>query len=506
MSRWSSIRRAKLPVVSGGSDNAAAIVAIVAVFVAVFLGSLDQTVIVTVLPALVVDLQIPFDRLDQAAWIVSGYLLGYTVALPLMGQYADVRGRRGAFILALGTFAVGSGICALAATLGLTIAGRLVQAMGGGALLPVAIAIVSDRRSPSQRALVIGIVGAVAEAGGVLGPLYGAAIVNALSWRWIFWLNLPLAAICLFFTVRGLKRDDRSGHRLDLLGAALAGGSIGALILGLAHESLTFLAIDVRPFLLIASIVVLIAFLVHEARATSPLVDLRLFRGRAYTVAIAGGFLLGVTLIVAMVDVPLYAATVLNLSPGDGGLLLMRLTALIPVGAILGGALGSRLGFGPPTVAGFLVAGLGLLAIGSWGSDPTFAQEWNALAVAGAGFGMLIAPLTTAVVEAVGSDRSSSAAATFTVARLVGMTAGLSVLTSFGLRRFDDLTSSLQLPLPVAGESASALQVRVAAFDQALILAGTEVYHEIFLAAALVCVGGIVVGTLLWTSRSSSGR
>jgi MFS family permease len=216
---------------------------------------------------------------------------------------------------------------------------------------------------------------------------------------------------------------------------------------------------------------------------------------------VAGAFLLGVSLIVAMVDVPLYAATILNLSPSDGGLLLMRLTALIPIGAVLGGLLGRRFDFGPPTVAGFLIVGSGLLAIGSLGSHPTTVAEWLALALAGVGFGLLIAPLTSAVVEEGGRERASSAAATFTVARLLGMTAGLSVLTWWGLRRFDELTSSLQLPLPAAGENATTYQDRLAAFNRALVTAGTEVYREIFLGAAIVCVGGIVAGVAIWTAR-----
>jgi hypothetical protein len=119
---------------------------------------------------------------------------------------------------------------------------------------------------------------------------------------------------------------------------------------------------------------------------------------------------------------------------------------------------------------------------------------------------MLIAPLTTAVVEVSGVDRASSAAAMFTVARLVGMTAGLSVLTAWGLHRFDNLTASLQLPLPTVGESPAAYQVRLAEFNQALVVAGTEVYHEIFIAAALVCVAGIIAGALLWSSRRDRAK
>lgn len=473
----------------------------VAVFGAVFLGALDQTVIVTVLPAVVTDLQIPFNHLDQAAWIVSGYLLGYTVSLPLMGQFADVRGRRPAFGAALAAFALGSIGCAVAPNLGALVAARVIQATGGGALLPVAVAIVSDRFPASRRVLLIGVIGAIAEAGGVLGPLYGAAIVNFATWRWIFWLNLPFAIIFLIMAVRGLVDHERGRGVLDLPGAFLAAIGLGALIVGLAHEEIQVVGFDIRPLLIVLAAVTIASFVFRETRASHPLIDPGLFASLGFRSAIAGAFILGVALIVAMVNVPLYAATVLSLSPTDGGLLLMRLTVFIPIGAVAGGASGQRFGVGPPSAVGFLVAAAGLVGMSGWASSPDDLAKWLALGAAGFGFGLLIAPLTAAAVTVGGIDRAASAASTFTVARLTGMTAGLSVLTTWGLTRFDTLTGTLALPLPKAGESGADYQNRLVTFNQALIDAAAEVYHEIFLATAIFCLVGVLVGVVLWSSR-----
>jgi hypothetical protein len=235
-----------------------------------------------------------------------------------------------------------------------------------------------------------------------------------------------------------------------------------------------------------------------------PLIDLRLLGRRAFAAATAGAFLLGAALIVAMVDVPLFAATVLGASPADGGLLLLRLTGFIPVGAIAGGLLGRGNRFALPSAAGFLTAAIGLFAMGQWGVSPGNAAEWLALAIAGTGFGLLIAPLTTVVVEVSGGARAASAAATFTVARLLGMTVGLAALTSLGLRRFDELAGSIQLPLPAVGESAASYQTRVLAYQQALVVAGSEVYHEIFWATAAVCLIGLFVGLLLINPKASA--
>lgn len=468
-----------------------------AVIAAVFLGALDQTVIVAALPAVVSDLQIPFDKIDQAAWIVSGYLLGYTVALPVMGRVADVRGRRSTFAIALGAFAVGSLGCAVAGSLTTLVGARIVQAAGGGALLPVAIAIVSDRYPAHRRALAIGVIGAVAEAGGVLGPLYGAGILSLLDWRGIFWINVPFALVFLAGSAAGLEDKGAVGGTIDVLGGVLIALALGFQILGLDHEPIELAGVDARAGLLSLAIVSLIAFLWWETRASDPLLELRLFRNAGFSAAIAGGLLLGAALIVAMVDVPLFAATILNASAAEGGLLLARLTAFIPVGALLGGVVAQRIGLRAPTVLGFVAAGGGLGLMAGWGTAPDQQLLWISLAMAGLGFGLLIAPLSTAAVNTGGAHREASAAALFSVARLTGMTVGLSVLTSWGLERFDSMAGQIPLPLPRIGESAADAQARLTAYNQAILQIGAEVYHEIFLATAAICAIGLVVVVFL---------
>ncbi len=469
----------------------------IAVVAAVFLGALDQTVIVAALPAVVSDLQIPFDKIDQAGWVVSGYLLGYTVALPMMGRVADVCGRRLTFAIALGGFAVGSLGCAVAGSLTMLVGARIVQAAGGGALLPVAIAIVSDRYPADRRALAIGLIGAVAEAGGVLGPLYGAGILSLLDWRWIFWINVPLALVFLAGSVFWLEERSVVGGQIDVLGGVLIALAMGFQILGLDHEPIELAGVDARGGLLTLAIVSLIAFFWWEGRASDPLLELRLFHDVGFSAAIAGGLLLGAALIVTMVDVPLYAATILSATAAEGSLLLTRLTAFVPAGAILGGALAQLIGLRIPTALGFVAAGTGLGLMAFWGTAPDQQLLWISLAIAGLGFGLLIAPLSTAAVNTGGANREASAAALFSVARLTGMTVGLSVLTSWGLQRFDTMAGQVPLPLPRIGDSAADAQARLTAYSQAILQIGAEVYHEIFLATAAICMIGLVAVVFL---------
>src|SRR5579885_2064382 len=193
-----------------------ALAALTVACICVFFTALDQTVVVTALPQIVTDLQIPFTQLDHAAWIVSAYLLGFIIAMPLMGRVSDIYGRRRILLLCLSIFAVGSVLCALAPVSGqnielsflsftgidtssrvliFLIAARFFQAIGGGAVVPVAMAIVSDFYGQERRGLALGIIGAVTEAGGVVGPLYGALIVQKLDWTYIFYFNVPIVLV-----------------------------------------------------------------------------------------------------------------------------------------------------------------------------------------------------------------------------------------------------------------------------------------------------------------------
>jgi EmrB/QacA subfamily drug resistance transporter len=484
------------------------VIAVASVVAAVFLGALDQTVIVTVLPAVVSDLQIPFDNLDQAAWVVSGYLLGYTVALPLVGRLADVRGRRACLVGALAGFAAGSLGCALAPNLALLVAARLIQAVGGGALLPVATAVIADRYPPNHRAFAIGLVGAVAEAGGVVGPLYGAAVLTRLTWRWIFWLNLPVALILLVAIHRSLRDSRQTSDSLDLIGGGLVAVTLTGAILGLSHEALSIGGSDGRVPLLAAAVAALAGLIWRELQVSSPLLDLRLFQTREFVGAIIGGFLLGTALIVAMVNVPLYAATVLNADAAAGGLLLIRLTALIPVGALVGGLLGWRIGLPTPTALGFLIGVGGMVALSLWGTDPQPGLLWFSLGLTGLGFGMLIAPLSTLAVNFGGSGQEASAAALFSVARLTGMTIGLAALTSWGLARFDALAGAIPFPIPLPNEAPADVQKQLDAYNAVLVQVGAIVYHDLFLAGAAICAAGFVITVALgWgtPARATTG-
>jgi len=546
----------------------------------VFLGALDQTVVATLLPPIVQELQIPFTRLHDAAWIVTGYLLGYTVALPVVGRLADLRGRRRVFAACMVLFVLASVACGAAASLEWLIAARALQAAGGGALLPIALALAGDLPDDGRRNVALGLVAALAEAGGVLGPLYGALFVEWLDWRWVFYLNLPLGLAILalvlrftssdsspdagerttppspVFTLRptgdgipgavgssgidavqkeyaggspsgddtrvketrppasgdahGVEAQDPNNDTLaeqndgrearvsfDLPGALLLAAGLAALTLALSREGAPDRPAWLTGALLLAAAVLLAVFVAVERRAMAPLIDLELFRPPPFAAAQATSLLVGAALIVAMVDLPLWSATVLGRSAAEGGLLLLRLTLPIPLGAVLGG-LGTRW-CGPRAVAvvGLLAVPASFALAAGWPADVPDGRMARDLALGGLGFGLLLAPLAATAIGWAGSARAGVAASLVVLTRMIGMMVGLSALTSYGLGRFNALVRELPLPLPRPAETAEALARRQADYAQAVQSATVTVFHELFLAAALVCLLALVPALLL---------
>ncbi|MBI3977879.1 MAG: MFS transporter [Chloroflexi bacterium] len=484
-------------------------VGLVALSCGVFLGALDQTVVATLLPSMIVDLEIPFGRLGDAAWIVTGYLLGYTIAMPLIGQLADRRGRVRVYVACLMLFVVASVACGAARSLEWLIVARMVQAIGGGALLPVALAVSDDRAGPGRRSVALGMVGAVAEAGGVLGPLYGAAFLQWGSWRWVFYLNVPIGlAIAAFALWSDDEQPVRPAGALDVSGGVLLGAALGLVTFGLSQEQTAERSPLAAGALVLAGVGLLAAFVAAEraaqSRGAAPLIDLGLFRRPPFAAANLVHVLVGMGLIVAMVDLPLWSATVLQRPPTEGGLLLLRLTMLIPVGAVVGGWGTRLLGARFVTVAGLLACAASFLLLSRW---PATAHDgsmtWD-LALGGLGFGLLLAPITTTAIAWAGPGRGAVAASLVTLMRMVGMTVGLSALTSYGLGRFNGLVRDLPLPLPLPGEAAEALALRQSEYTQEILGATVTVFHEIFLAAAVLSLAAIIPALLLRLPRQRS--
>ena len=453
---------------------------LVAVAGGVFVAADDQTSVVTVLPAIVQHIGITVDDFYRSSWIVNGYLLGYLVALPIVGRVADVYGHGRVYAAALALFMVGSALVAVAPTFEWLVAARALQAVGGGAVVPVAMAIVVRELPRGQRLLGLGAIAAASEGGALIGPLWGGAITEWLGWRWVFWANLPMALPFLLATVRRAG-GERRGGRVDWPAAAMLAAALAMLTVVLVDDPL-----DRRPPLATAALLAVAAalgalFVRRERRAPEPMVRLSMFASRPVWAANAVTLLLGGGLIAALITVPLFVNLVLGQSPLDGGLTLLRLTAAVPVGALAGGWLAGRYGLRAPALAGMWLAAAGFAGLQAW--DRGLSEPLRTLPqlVAGLGFGLVIAPLSAAVLQRVGDAEHATAAAWLTLSRVVGMLVGAALLTSQGLGRFYARAGSIEFDSPQ--------------FDALVRSAQVSTFREVFIAAAVVMA---VAGALAW--------
>lgn len=452
-----------------------------------FFTALDQTVVVTVLPAVMVDLRIPIGELDRVSWVVTAYLLGYTAFMPIFGRMADVYGLPRLYIAGLALFAVGSVLVALSRSLEELIGARIIQAIGGSVAVPIGFALAVSTMSRERQGLALGIVGGAAEAGSMLGPAYGGAIVELANWRWLFWLNLPQVLILVPLLLL-LPNRRQAEVRVDYLGGALALAMLLALSLGLSQKGL-FRLDSVMPFVLLGTGLTLAGTLVFwERRTIEPLLLPLLFRALTFATATLTQMLVGVALAIALVTVPLMANTVMGKDPFTGALWLLRMTAAIPVGAVAGGLLLSRVGNRPVIAGGMLLIAFGLFLVSGWPLDVGEPELTVHLVVAGLGFGLVIAPIMAQALSATPTEYHATASSMVVVARLMGMTLGLSALSAYGIEHFQSLTGGLLLPLPVAGESPADTAARVAAYTTDLQNAGLSLFHRFFQIGAVVAL------------------
>ena len=326
----------------------------------VFSTNLDQTVVVAALPLVMVDLELPLTDLDKASWIITGYLISYTVAMPLVGRLFDVHGRVKMFQIALVVFALGSALVALAPNFTWIVPARVVQAVGGGATVPIGLAMAVAAVSAEKRGLAVGLVAASAEAGSVVGPPYGGAIIEWIGWRWIFWFDVP-QSLMLIALMAILPNRPNPAAKMDYAGALALEGALTVLSVGLAQRSI-FTADSVFPYVTLAGGAVLVGVLiVVERRALQPLLASFLYTSKAFLSSNASQFLVGVSLIMALVCVPLMAGTVTERGPLESALSLVRLTAAIPPGALLGGYILRWTGVRGVCIVGLALMGTGLL-------------------------------------------------------------------------------------------------------------------------------------------------
>ncbi len=437
----------------------------------VFSTALDQTVVVAALQRVMVDLELPLSDLDKASWIITAYLISYTVAMALAGRLSDVYGRVRMFQAALVVFAVGSALVALAPNFAWIVPARVVQAIGGGATVPIGLAMAVGAVSTEKRGIAIGLVAASAEAGSVVGPLYGGAIIEWIGWRWIFWLDIP-QSLFLIALMAILPNRANPAAKMDYLGALALGAALTVLTVALAQRSI-FTAESIYPYLMLAGAAIPIGVLIMvERRAAQPLLASFLYTSRAFLSSNITQFLVGISLIMALVCVPLMTGTVMKRETWESALSLVRLTAAIPVGALVGGYILPWAGVRKVCITGLVLMGTGLLFMSGWETDVGELRLTLPLVAAGLGFGLVIPPIGVSALSAAPRDYWGAAASLVTASRMVGMALGLAALSAWGIERFYSLTADVSLGANFAETEAILIEAGVTVFQNLFMIAG----------------------------------
>ena len=429
----------------------------------VLLGGAELMVVAIALPSIVADFG-GWADLGRVSWIINAYLLAYVVAMPLAGRGADLWGAMRLYVVALLLFVIGSAGAGLSRMAGpedgLTwlIVSRVIQGFGGGALVPLSMALASHLFRGRARAAALGLEGAATYIGMAIGPAYGAWVLLSFSlplpgldvaaWQWIFLLNVPIGIVTLLliYVVAGGVETPRVRARLDLGGAVLLSIALVAAIGAITVTGSNGWANPIVVGGLAGAALAFVAFAWLELRSRSPLIDLRLFADRAFSAANLVSLLTGYTLATAVIGGPVFVNRVLFGTDAQSATALTALTIAIAAGALLGGLLSGLLGERIVTLAGVAASVGGLVLATGWGVETGLDRLVFDLAVFGVGFGLTVAPRATAAVEAAGAGAYGVASAMLQVTRTIGMSVGLALLTAIGQNRIDELTSLIVDP------------------------------------------------------------
>ncbi|HEX5614693.1 MAG TPA: MDR family MFS transporter [Acidimicrobiia bacterium] len=492
---------------TGGTEGSTAAPAsrreILAVFsglmAGMFVAALDQTIVSTALPTIVGDL----GGLDHYSWVVTAYLLTSTAVMPLVGKLSDIYGRKTLFQASIALFTAASALCGAAQDMTQLIAFRALQGLGAGGLLVLVFAIVGDVVPPRERGRYQGLVASVFAVASVIGPLIGGFIVDHLSWRWVFYVNLPVGAAALLITARALHVPFvRRPHSIDVLGAILLVGAVSSALLvcvwgGTEYEWGSGVIVG----LAIAAVVLTVAFVVHERRVAEPLLPLSLFANPVVSTTSAVAVLLGMAMFGAIVFLPVYLQIVQGRTATNAGLLVLPVMGGILVASTISGRLISRLGrYKMFPIVGLTLTSVGFVLFSTMTAQTSFLQSSVYMALAGVGIGMTMPTIILAAQNAVHHAELGVATSLVSFFRSMGGAFGVAIfgaILSSRLSHFLPRTLSTDSLAGVDPERllGSPAQIRAlpVTVQAGLVEAFERSLHDVFLVAVPFALAALAV-------------
>jgi EmrB/QacA subfamily drug resistance transporter len=469
----------------------------------ILMAALDQTIVATALPTIVGEL----GGIKHLSWVVTAYLLSSTASVPLYGKISDLYGRRIVFQFAIVTFMIGSAFAGLAQDMTQLIIARGIQGIGGGGLMAMAMTIIGDVVSPRERGRYQGYIGSVFAFASIVGPLVGGFFVDHLTWRWIFYINIPIGIVALVVTSVVLRLPfRRQPHRVDFVGAGLLVASVVCLLLVAVWGGATYpWTSPVIIGLGAAGMVLGGLFLAQERRVEEPIIPLRLFRDPTVSLSSGVMFLVGATLFGAVVFLPLFLQTVLGASATKSGLLLLPLMMGVVITAIGSGRIISRTGrYKWWPVAGMTLCTVGMFLLSRM--DPQTGRTYASasMAVLGLGIGMVMQVLVLAIQNAVEQRDLGAATSAANFFRSIGGTFGTAVFGAIFSARLGAILAAT-LPAGVVGRldpsslarTPGAIARLAPPLREAVVGGIAEAVQLVFLVAVPVAAVGIVLALAL---------
>ncbi|WP_460000477.1 MDR family MFS transporter [Paradesulfitobacterium aromaticivorans] len=402
-------------------------VLLVGLLIALLFASLDQTIVGTAMPRVVADLQ----GLDIFVWVTTAYMLSSTTVVPIAGKLADIFGRRIMYVLGIFIFMLGSALAGQAQSMTELILSRGLQGLGGGVMMPMAMTIVGDMFPPSQRGKWQGIMGAVFGLSSIVGPTIGGWIVDHASWRWVFYINLPVGLLAAVFIFLGLSGENyKKDHvSIDYAGAITLIIGTASLLLGLSlgGKDYPWGSWQIIGFFAVA-LIFITAFILIEKKAKDPILSLSLFENRVFTSVNIVGFFMGFGMFGAIMFLPLFLQGVVGVSATKSGNTMIPMMAAMMITSILGGKLITKIRFRTQLAAGMSIMSIGFYLLSTLTADSTTLTAMSYIVVLGMGMGLVMPTITIAVQSVFPPSQRGVVTSATQFFRSIGSTLGMTIL------------------------------------------------------------------------------